>query len=235
MNGYFDELAVLLRERGVPAERVASTIEELSAFAEEGSGDPEEEFGPVAAFAEQLGAGKAEAAPDEGVWRWTADIFADQMRLNEFGAQGWEVETVDAHGMFISRRDPERPQRWEYRREVVSPPRRQAAADRLAPDGWEPCGTWFQYAYFKRPGAASVGPAAELHAPPPAPERRTFFSRRFYLLVAAVVALCVLAVVLIGISLVKGGVDGTGFVIGAAVGAAGVLVAFWLTVRRQTR
>ncbi|MEU7002212.1 hypothetical protein [Nonomuraea sp. NPDC046570] len=158
MNGYFDELAVLLRERGVPAERVASTIEELSAFAEEGSGDPEEEFGPVAAFAEQL-----------------------------------------------------------------------------APDGWEPCGTWFQYAYFKRPGAASVGPAAELHAPPPAPERRTFFSRRFYLLVAAVVALCVLAVVLIGISLVKGGVDGTGFVIGAAVGAAGVLVAFWLTVRRQTR
>lgn len=38
MNGYFDELAVLLRERGVPAERVVSTIGELSAFAEEGSG-----------------------------------------------------------------------------------------------------------------------------------------------------------------------------------------------------
>src|SRR5690606_40370858 len=83
-------------------------------------------------------------------WTWTADIFTDQQRLNEFGEQGWEVQGIDRLGRFVCTRDPEHPQRWEYRREVVTPTGRDALTQRLAPEGREPCGTWFCYAYYQR-------------------------------------------------------------------------------------
>ncbi|MET9064710.1 hypothetical protein [Streptosporangium sandarakinum] len=248
MSDYFDELAALLRDRGVPAERVASTIEELAGHVTESGADPEEEFGPVAAFADSLG-GATGVTGDDGTagdertasagesWSWTADIFADERRLNEFGEQGWEVDRVDRRGMFVSHRDPERPQRWEYRRETVWPEGRRAVAERLAPDGWEPCGTWFLYEYFKRPGAASVGPAAEIGSPPPAPGGRLFFSARFLLILAACVLLAVA-----GVWTVAGfggsGDDGAGFAAGVATGAgvgavAGAAAALWKLTRRD--
>ncbi len=165
---------------------------------------------------------------------WTADIFADERRLNEFGEQGWEVEKVDKKGMFVSHRDPERPQRWEYRRDVVTLKGRRALVERLAPDGWEPCGTWLYYEYFKRPKAASVGPAAEIDSPPPAPGGRLFFSKRFYLLAVLLIVVCVLAVAGIGGMLsattpIKGG----DFAIGVAIGMLAALVALWLATRKR--
>jgi hypothetical protein len=105
-----------------------------------------------------------------------------------FGDQGWEVERVDALRRFVCRRDPEYPQRWEYRRELVSPGDSAPLEARLAPDGWEPCGTWAVYQWFKRPRAASVGPAATLSTPPPPPSRRRFLSRRFAVTLAAAAA-----------------------------------------------
>ncbi|WP_189247124.1 hypothetical protein [Streptosporangium pseudovulgare] len=249
MSDYFDELAALLRDRGVPAERVASTIEELAGHVAESGADPEEEFGPVAAFADSLG-GDTGAAGDDGTagdgraasagesWSWTADIFADERRLNEFGEQGWEVDRVDRRGMFVSHRDSERPQRWEYRRETVWPEGRSAVTERLAPDGWEPCGTWFLYEYFKRPGAASVGPAAEIGSPPPAPGGRLFFSARFLLILVAFVLLTVVAgwVVVGFIGSAGSGDDGAGFAAGVAVGVAvvgGAAAALWSLARRD--
>ncbi|WP_214413901.1 DUF2812 domain-containing protein [Sphaerisporangium fuscum] len=231
MSDYFDDLAALLRARGVPPERIAATVGDLAAYLGESGADPEEEFGPVAEFAARLGpepvTPAAGAAGD--TWTWTADIFADERRLNEFGEQGWEVERVDRRGMFVSRRDPEHPQRWEYRREVVPLRGRRTLLERLAPDGWEPCGTWFHYEYFKRPRAASVGPAGEVAAPPPAPGRRVFFSGRFHLLVAVLLLLCVLAVT---VQAVTTGVTG-GFATGAAVGVAASLAVFWFVQRRS--
>jgi hypothetical protein len=210
-------------------------MDDLAAYLQESGADPEEEFGPVTDFATQLGAQpEAEsAAPDVGTWVWTADIFADERRLNEFGEQGWEVEKVNKRGMFVSHRDPEQPQRWEYRREVVTLKGRRALVEQLAPDGWEPCGAWFHYQYFKRPKAASVGPAADIDSPPPAPTGRLFFSRRFYLLVAVLGVFCVLVVIAVGLILTATTpADGGGFAVGVMVGMACAIAVFWLAKRR---
>ncbi|MEU8176307.1 hypothetical protein AB0C14_25830 [Microbispora hainanensis] len=233
MSAYLDELRALLREGGVPAEQVEATIADLASYVAETGGDPEEEFGPVGEFAGQLLAARApeDDATDATEWRWTADIFTDRQMLARLGDQGWEVDRVDHIGRFVSHRDPERPQRWEYRRELSIGG--SALAARLAPEGWEPCGTWVYYRYFKRPKAASVGPAAQLDSPPAAPTRSVFFSRRFYL----VLAVALLAVIVPAILWEPSDGDEPGFLAGMAVGgvvAIAALTAMWLwTARRR--
>ncbi|MEU6412581.1 hypothetical protein [Microbispora sp. NPDC046933] len=235
MSGYLDELGALLRAGGVPAAQVEATVADLAAYVAETGADAEDEFGPVGEFAGQLLAAHTPEtdAADATEWRWTADIFADRQTLARLGDQGWEVDRVDHLGRFVSHRDPERPQRWEYRREPVTPGGGRALAARLAPDGWEPCGTWICFEYFKRPRAASVGPAAQLDSPPAAPGRSVFFSRRFYLLLAVLL----LALVTPGILWGSSDGDGPGFFAGMAVGgcvAIAALAAMWLwTARRR--
>jgi len=243
MSGYFEDLAARLRAAGVPEERVAATVDDLRAYLGDSGTDPEEEFGPAAEFAGMLTAGEepAAAGPAQGErWVWTADIFVDRRRLNEFGEQGWEVETIDNLGRFVCTRAAERPQRWEYRREVVTPADREEVGERLAHDGWEPCGTWLFYAYYKRPKAALVGPAAELDAAPPRPAGRAFFSRRFYLFLA--VYLVVLGAVLVGAggvfsaSSFDGGLDTIAGMITGAAAVLGVIAGIgYLAGRRQRR
>ncbi|MEV7801880.1 hypothetical protein AB0O28_02900 [Microbispora sp. NPDC088329] len=235
MSGYFDELSTLLRAGGVPAEQVEATVSDLAAYVAETGADPEEEFGPAGDFAGQLlAARRPEAdAADATEWRWTADVFAERQMLARLGDQGWEVDRVDHLGRFVSHRDPERPQRWEYRRELVPPGGAGALVARLAPDGWEPCGTWICFEYFKRPKAASVGPAAQLESPPAAPGRNVFFSRRFYL----VLAVLLLALIVPGIILGSSDGDAADFYAGMTVGvcvAVAVLTLMWLwTARRR--
>lgn len=230
MSRYFDELTVRLRAAGVPAERVADTVRDLRAYLEDSGTDPEEEFGPAAAFAERLASGgePADGGPASGErWVWTADIFVDQRRLNEFGEQGWEVESVDRLGRFVSTRNAERPQRWEYRREVVAPAERDALTERLAPDGWEPCGTWFFYAYYKRPKAALVGPEAELGAPPPQPGRRIFFSGRFYAFFVTYLLAMVVIVISVPRALTGSSIDSDpSTIVGMLTGACTVIAVF---------
>ncbi|MFI0236909.1 hypothetical protein [Streptomyces sp. NPDC016845] len=239
-DDYLAELSRLLGASGLPPDHVDATVDDLAAhLAESGPVDPEDEFGPVEEFARQLAPESAApdgAVPDEHVetWRWTADTYADEALLDRFGDEGWEVERVDALGRFVSHRDPEQPQRWEYRRELVT--RGRAALDReLAVEGWEPCGTWAVYGWYKRPKAATLGPAAEMTTPPPAaPTRHAFFSRRFWLTLAlATVALITAAVAL---SVRDGEAStGAGFVTGASVGAAVPLLAGWAVVVWQVR
>ncbi|OLT26173.1 hypothetical protein BJF79_43770 [Actinomadura sp. CNU-125] len=237
---YFDDLAARLRAAGVSADAAAGTVAELAAHVAESGTDPEDEFGPAAEFAAVLhpSGGGGEPGPSDETWRWTADAFQDRRLLDRFGDQGWEVERVDSAGRFVSRRDPERPQRWDYRRETVLPGRRTALAARLAPDGWEPCGTWICFEYFKRPKAATLGPDAELPAAPAAPSRRTFWSRRFYAFLAAYTLLLVGAATA---WLVLGDADdrdgfGGGFLTGALAGAAlAALVAIASTVIKLRR
>ncbi|MEU1132933.1 hypothetical protein ABZ383_24245 [Streptomyces sp. NPDC005900] len=220
-DGYLIDLAERLRARGLPADRVEATVEELAAHLEESGADPLEEFGPADEFAGQLVPATGERAPTTPAahgetWRWTADTYVDEELLNRFGDEGWEVERVDALGRFVCRRDAERPQRWEYRRELV-PRGREGLDGRLAPDGWESCGTWLVHAWFKRPKAASLGPGAEIASPPPVPERSNFLSRKFYALVAVVIA----AVAVSGVStaLDDGASTGLGYATGLLAGA----------------
>ncbi|MFC7645819.1 hypothetical protein ACFQX6_38260 [Streptosporangium lutulentum] len=128
---YFGELAVLLSEAGMPADRVGATLDELAGYLAESGDDPEEEFGPASELARELtvaSAPPAEPAANAHTWHWTADLFQDVKMLNEYGAQGWEVDRVDVKGLFISVRDPEHPQQWEYRRELIAPGRREACS-----------------------------------------------------------------------------------------------------------
>ncbi|MEU3163525.1 hypothetical protein [Streptosporangium sp. NPDC006930] len=236
---YFDELAAVLAEAGMPDDRIRAMVEDLAGYlAESSSGAPEEEFGPVAELARELAVPPAPPAAARS-WSWTADVFHDVRLLNEYGAQGWEVDRVDAKGLFVSIRDPEHPQQWEYRRELVSPGRRQGVLDLLAPDGWEPCGRWVCFEYFKRPKAASLGPAAELAAPPRTPGRSVFFSPWFYALIVGLLVL--MAVTLVPVfraaeTKLDGSLDTIlGLLTGMTVSVLAVMAVLWLAARRRDR
>ncbi|WJV49553.1 hypothetical protein [Streptomyces flavofungini] len=246
---YLDGLGARLREQGLPAEHVRVTVADLAAHLAECGGTAEEEFGPVEEFARELAPGamgvpparakprawgreappRAEGDSRTEVWRWTADTFVDEELIGRFGDEGWEMRRVDAVGRFVCHRDLDRPQRWEYRRELVTRGR-EGLDERLAPEGWEACGDWVVYAWFKRPRAASLGPAAELSTIPAPPTRRTYFSPRFY----ALLGLLVIALAASGVTIaLRDGEasSGLGYVAGLLAGAA-VPVALFVAWRR---
>lgn len=201
---YFDELTAALRGTGVPADQIASTVAELRGHLADSGTSPEEEFGPAADFAARLGGTVPAAAEPAGkaeTWLWTADIYNDRRLLALHGDQGWEVEGLDTLGRFMCRRVPGAALRWEYRRELISGKRRDEVLDRLAPEGWEICGEWMLFAYFKRPKAASEGPAGALDALPERPGRWLFLSRKGKALLAVwmLLVLGAVAVTLVGV------------------------------------
>ncbi|MES9537415.1 hypothetical protein [Actinomadura sp. NPDC000600] len=242
-NPYFDELAERLRARGLPEDEVSRTVDDLAAFVAEAGTDPVQEFGTPEEFAPQVAPDEAPVdvrggpvPPDEGeTWKWRADAFHEREVLNRYGDEGWEVERVDSTGRFVSHRAPDDPQRWEYHRETVLPGRRKAVVDRLAPDGWEPCGTWICFEYFKRPKAAILGPEAELREVSVTPSGRNFWSRRFYVFIACygafLAAVCVAWIVLAPDDSHTGFL--TGFLVGALIVMALVAARVWLDRRRR--
>ncbi|MEU8621018.1 hypothetical protein [Streptomyces sp. NPDC048623] len=182
---YFAELTETLRAAGIPAGQITRTVDELRAHLAESGTAPEEEFGPAAAFAASLGGlapapGEPEADTEAGTehWTWTADLFNDRRMLAVHGDQGWEVECLDSLGRFVCRRASGVALAWEYRREVIAGRRRAAVLGELEPEGWELCGEWLVYGYFKRPKAATAGPAGALRSVPRTPLGHLFLSRR---------------------------------------------------------
>lgn len=232
---YFDELAGRLRDRGIPAKEVAGAVDDLAAYVAGSGADPDDEFGTPEEFAARLArSGEGDGiepppGPADETWLWTADAFHERSLLNRFGDEGWEVERVDSVGRFVTHRDTVHPQRWEYRREAVPPRRRDAVAERLRPDGWEPCGTWLFYEYFKRPKAATLGLEAELGSRPRVSARRLFWSRRFYVFLVCYIG--VLAAVCVAWIAYAPADSRSPFVIGFLIG--GVLAAAAVVVRRR--
>ncbi|MFJ9825475.1 hypothetical protein ACIRSU_14060 [Streptomyces sp. NPDC101160] len=213
-DAYFTELAEALRTTGVPEEQLARTVDELRAHLAESGTAPEEEFGPAALFAASLGGlAPAPGEPDRAAehWTWTADLFNDRRMLAVHGDQGWEVEHLDSLGRFVCRRAPGVALAWEYRREVIAGRRRAKVLAELDPEGWELCGEWLVYGYFKRPKAATAGPAGTLDAPPAAPEKVWFLSRRAKALLTVWALACGAAYLSLGLP---------GFAILVAVGSA---------------
>lgn len=244
---YFESLAALLRERDVPRARIDTLVGELTAYAEEAGGEAAEEFGAVTELAAQLSeresgdpaGGLADADGQQGqddgneTWVWTADAFKDQRLLEQFGGQGWEVERLDRLGRFVCRRDLGHPMRWGYRRETVGHSGRDALTERLGPEGWELCGVWGPFTYYKRPVAVLDGPAARLTQPPAPPQKRVYMGKWLHVWIAA----CVLLVVLgVWRGVVGVGLPDASTLAGAAVGlvvggvVAGVL---WRSALRQ--
>jgi hypothetical protein len=238
---YFTELTRRLAERGLPRERAAVLVAELTAYAAEAGADPRAEFGPADGFARQLApeppsGADGPKAPEAGAqrWVWTADAYVDQDMMNRFGAQGWEIERVDRLGRFVSHRDEASALRWEYRRDVVARRDRSRHAASLAPDGWEPCGHWTYLVYYKRPLAVTAGPAAVVEHPPERPARSVYFTRRLYAWPAA--ALVAVTAVVVLLTLTDPAESGlrSGMVTGGIAGAALTLLALpWLTARQR--
>ncbi|MFJ2741425.1 hypothetical protein ACIO3O_17375 [Streptomyces sp. NPDC087440] len=170
---YFDRLGAALRAAGMPGDEAEATVADLTAYVADGEDvDPAEEFGGPEEFAARLtgGAPVEEPAARAEVWKWTCDLYNDRQLLNRYGDEGWEVERIDRMGRFVCRRDPSAALRWEYRREIANTAQERAARiAELAPEGWEPGGHWLFSLYFKRPKAASAGPAGGLDTLPEAP------------------------------------------------------------------
>ncbi|NML53354.1 hypothetical protein HHL19_06430 [Streptomyces sp. R302] len=215
-DAYFAEVAGVLAAAGVPSAQIEATVEDLRAHLAETGTSPAEEFGPAAGFAARLGGRAPEPdGPDEAAehWTWTTDIFNDRRMLAVHGAQGWEVESLDPLGRFVCRRTPGTALRWEYRREVIAGRRRARIEDELTPEGWELCGEWLVYGYFKRPAAATAGPAGAVAAPPAAPRQWLFLSRRGKAALAAWVLLTAGATV----AFFAGGLGAPGFALAIAL------------------
>ncbi|WP_338315815.1 hypothetical protein, partial [Streptomyces bohaiensis] len=198
---YLTDLAELLRAARMPEPQIEAVVGELIDHLDSAGVRAEAEFGPLDEFAASLTAKPGEAVADEGTdpaadaeeWRWSADYDSDLAVLDRYGRQGWEVRELDRIGRFVARRDRNAAMAWEYRREVVSRRRRQERTALLAPDGWEPCGSWKFVTYYKRPLAASLGPAAAVPDPPAGPGARAYLSRGSRIgMVAAAISLVLL-------------------------------------------
>ncbi|MCT9089777.1 hypothetical protein N4G70_12980 [Streptomyces sp. ASQP_92] len=232
---YFAELSRHLTARGMPDQEVAATVADLSGYlAESGSPDAGEEFGAPDVFADRLthrDSGERPGAGDE-TWKWTSDIYTDRLLLNQYGTEGWEVEGIDFAGRFVCRRSPGTVMRWEYRREITQGAKvREALTAELAPDGWEVCGRWLYMTYFKRPLAATDGPAAELTHTPAPPARHVFFSAKYRGLIAMFAVSVVLLVLGIGFDVIDLDRPGVHYGILAAAAVGGL--AGWYGVKRD--
>lgn len=244
---YLDRLAAALRTAGRSEAEITATVADLSSYVTDGDGgahgdgdgneaDLAEEFGAPEEFAARLtedAPGEEPAAAAEE-WKWTCDLYTDRELLNRYGDEGWEVERIDRLGRFVCHRDPSAALRWEYRREIANNTKERAALTaELAPDGWEPGGHWMYCSYFKRPKAASEGPAAGLDAVPTAPRERILWGPRVrrLMLVAALLA------VLLAVAFTTGFVDLTSpfirITLPCAVVVGGVLG--WYGSRRDAR
>ncbi|GAA1228809.1 hypothetical protein GCM10009665_19060 [Kitasatospora nipponensis] len=237
---YFAELAERLRVAGLPEQQVAATVADLAGYlAESGSSDAHEEFGAPDVFAARLTRGGADAeeqpAAEAETWKWAADVYADRKYLNRYGDQGWEVQSLDRLGRFVCRREPGTALRWEYRREIGdSAAARASIAAELAPDGWESCGRWLYFLYFKRPRAASAGPAADLDELVAAPERRLFLGGTYRGKLRQFAAAALLSGVVSGLLVYfQGSRITVPFLVGAAVAAPVGLLLGWYRLKRE--
>ncbi|MCX4748066.1 hypothetical protein OG455_21540 [Kitasatospora sp. NBC_01287] len=235
---YLADLAGRLRAAGLPDAEVTATVADLGGYlAESGSPDPYEEFGAPQEFAARLTSGRVDERPEAGAetWKWAADIYTDRKYLNHYGDQGWEVEGLDRLGRFVCRRSPDAAMRWEYRRETaVSLRDRPSIVAGLVPEGWEPCGQWLYFLYFKRPKAATAGPAARLDDLPATPDQRLFLGRTYRGKLKQFLVSGLVSALVVGLAVHFGGARlGLPMLIGACVAAPVGFAIAWRRLKRE--
>lgn len=155
---YLQELSAELTRRGLDPERAADAVAEIRAHLRDSGGSAEEEFGSADAYAEALvtaGVGDAETTetrvtkPAFETYTFRATALDEMAILAELGRAGWELTGVREFGL-IARRptDPVALKTWEYeRRNAV---RHQPITREMSTAGWQPCGRWVTFHYFKR-------------------------------------------------------------------------------------
>lgn len=151
-DAYLTELADRLLARGVDNHRVKDLLTELQDHLADSGESPQAAFGPCSSFADALlreelsTEGSASRTVERRTFRATA--FDELGILSELGRDGWELTDVGLVGLHAQRaRDPDAWRAWEYKRCTTLRP----VVERMRADGWQPCGHWLAFHYFKRP------------------------------------------------------------------------------------
>jgi len=155
VEAYLGELAASLQVRGADSARTSEAVAEVESHLAESGEAPVEAFGPPDEYAERLllrDERRTDQATDDARWierTFRATAFGEMRLLEEAGRQGWELTDVGSYALYCRRpRDTEAADRWEYSRRV-SVDRRTILED-MTELGWEPCGVWLPFHYFKR-------------------------------------------------------------------------------------
>lgn len=153
-ESYLSELATSLQTRGADSARTNEAVAEVESHLSESGEDPVEAFGPPEEYAEQLLLREEQRVDQATDTRWTqrtfrATAFGEMKVLKEAGEQGWELTDVGAYALYCQRlRDAQEISHWEYRRRVG------LDSDKIVDDmtelGWDSCGHWSPFHYFKR-------------------------------------------------------------------------------------
>lgn len=154
LEGYLGELAASLQMRGADSARTSEAVAEVQSHLSESGEDPMEAFGPPDEYAEQLLLREERRSGEVAQSKWVertfrATAFGEMRLLEDAGRQGWELVDVGAYALRCRRpRNTEATRQWEYRRRVSVD--RQAILEDMTSLGWEPCGLWLPFHYFKR-------------------------------------------------------------------------------------
>lgn len=151
---YLENLAAHLQRRGVGDKRIRDIAAEAESHLVESGEAPEEAFGTVEEYAERMAVHEENLAarstpPDYHHRTFRATAFGEMSILEFAGREGWELVDVGALALFCRRPvDENQICRWEYKRRTGR--HETIIREEMAENGWEPCGNWLPFHYFKR-------------------------------------------------------------------------------------
>ncbi len=150
IDAYLEQLSACLQRYGLDSEQIGEIIAEVESHLAESGEAPLDAFGPPYVYAEKRVAARERTTGGEWQRRtFRATAFDEMMILEEAGKAGWELYEVGALALYCRRPWAIKEARqWEYARRIGL--NRSAIMAEMAAQGWEPCGHWSPFHYFKR-------------------------------------------------------------------------------------
>lgn len=157
IEAYLEELSACLQRYGLDNHQISEIIAEVESHLVESGETPLEAFGPPKVYAEERVTAREQVAGGEMQRRtFRATALDEMIILQEAGKAGWELTDVAAFALYCQRPwNLEEVQQWEYARRVGL--KRNAIIAEMMTEGWQPCGNWTPFHYFKR----SLRPATQ--------------------------------------------------------------------------
>ncbi len=148
---YIEQLYVGLQRYGLDREQISEIIHEAQNHLVASGETPMEAFGPPDVYAEERVAAREKALGGEWQIRKFHGTAYDEMVILELaGKLGWELIAVATFGLHCRRPwDINEVRQWEYARPFGFNGDKIITA--MIAEGWEPCGSWTPFHYFKRP------------------------------------------------------------------------------------
>ncbi len=151
---YLEDLTAHLQQRGVDNDKIRDIVSEAETHLAESGEGAVEAFGSVEEYAEKMAIHEEKLAvqtekPNHLHRTFRATAFGEMAILEFAGREGWELVDVGALALYCRRpADENRVCRWEYKRRTGR--HGKIILDEMVNAGWEPCGNWLPFHYFKR-------------------------------------------------------------------------------------